>query len=238
MAVPLNDVPSISVNRVAHSVRVAEFRSSDHETAITPAVAFGTETVLTASHPLLRLRPSDAERDDEASLAGEFDIGGRLQLNGATDMTIVGEALHRFLAADDPSRDEAWRVALASRLLNAWGVTSLDPRHVIEMGTRFRAFVDKCWPQAVLRREAPIAYRLGDQTMSGRLDLVVEATDEIVIIDHKSFPGGHAQWLEQARKYAGQLRLYRDAVRAAVSDAKTVRMALHLPIGGKVFMVE
>jgi hypothetical protein len=98
----------------------------------------------------------------------EFNIGGRLPINGANDMTAVGEALHRFLAADNLSRGEAWRVTLASRLLDAWGVTCFDPRHVVEMSSRFHAFIDTRWPQCILRREAPIVYRVGDQTMCKR----------------------------------------------------------------------
>lgn len=238
VTIPLNEVTLLDVNGVSHPVRVAEFCSSNHDAAVTSVAAFGSAPVSRETFPPLRLRPSESGRDDDAGIAEEIDIGDRLPLNGENDMTIVGEAIHRFLAADDPSRDQAWRVALASRLLDAWGVTCLDPRHVVEMGTRLRTFIDKRWPQALLRRETPIIYRIADQTMSGRLDLVVEAPDEIVIIDHKTFPGGRAQWLEQVKKYAGQLHLYRAAVRASVNDDKPIRLALHLPIGGEVIMVE
>ena len=89
-----------------------------------------------------------------------------------------------------------------------------------------------------MRREAPINWRVDGRTLAGRLDLVVEANSEIVVFDHKSFPGGRALWFDQARKYAGQLRSYGDAVRAATSGAKPVRLALHLPIGGEILFVE
>jgi ATP-dependent exoDNAse (exonuclease V) beta subunit len=80
--------------------------------------------------------------------------------------------------------------------------------------------------------------RIGDRTLTGRLDAVVEAADEIIVIDHKSFPGGRAQWLDQARRYAGQLKTYSEAVRAANGSPKAVRVALHLPIGGEVLFIE
>ena len=241
MAVPVGDVSTLRVNGVDHTVRVAEFRGSDDGIATAPSVAFGAFGANGAppvSHLQLRLRPSDGGRDDEATIVEAVDLGWRLPFSGATDMTSVGEAIHRFLAADDPSRVDAWRVAVASRLLNAWGATYLDPRHVVEMGTRFRAFVDKRWPGAVLRREAPIIYRVGDRTMSGRLDVVVETSDAIVVVDHKSFPRARPQWLEQARKHGGQLRLYREAITASMSAPKPVQLALHLPIAGEVLMVE
>jgi len=63
-------------------------------------------------------------------------------------MDRVGEAIHRFLAADDPTWGEERRVALAERLMGAWGVTSLNSRDVVTMGTRFRTFIDLRCPAA------------------------------------------------------------------------------------------
>ncbi len=153
-------------------------------------------------------------------------------------MNVVGEALHRFLAADDPALPEQGRIQMAARLLESWGVSGFDPRDVVTMGDRFRKFVAGNWPGSTLRREPPILQRIGDRTLRGRLDVVVETDSEIVLIDHKSFPGGRPQWLEQAKKHAGQMRTYREAVRAATSFAKPVRMALHLPISGEVLFIE
>ena len=238
MSVPDGDASSTRVNGVAHPVRVAEFRASDGGAMSIPATAFGAAAVSARSHFPLRLRPSDAGPDEEATIVEEVDLGWRLPFSGAADMTSVGESVHRFLAADEPSRDDSWRVAVASRLLEAWEVTCLDPRHVVEMGTRFRSFVDKRWPGAFLRREAPIIYRVGDRTMSGRLDIVVETSDAIIVIDHKSFPGARTDWLDQARKYAGQLRVYGEAIRASLPVRKPVLLALHLPIGGEVLFIE
>lgn len=106
------------------------------------------------------------------------------------------------------------------------------------MSDRFRRFERAQWPNANVRREAPVILRLGDRTLYGRLDVVVETPEAIVIIDHKSLPGGRAQWLDQARKNAGQLKTYGDAVRAATSPSKPVRKALHLPIAGEILFVE
>jgi hypothetical protein len=165
-------------------------------------------------------------------------LGGRLPFAGSPDMAKVGEALHRFLAADDPAFVLEMRIVMATRLLDAWGVTGLDPRDVVTMGDRFRAFVSKQWPTGILLREAPITHRLGDQTLSGRIDAVIETSEEMVVIDHKSFPGARSQWQAQAEKYVGQLQLYGNALRAASDRPKEMRMALHLPISGELLIVE
>ena len=184
------------------------------------------------------MKPSSEGALEDARIVEEIDLGARLPFAGPPDMTSVGEALHRFLAADDPTWDDERRVALARRLLGAWGVTGLDPRDVVTMGSRFRAFVESKWPGAIIRREAPITYRIGNRTLSGRIDVFVETADLIIVIDHKSFPGARTQWLDQARRYTGQLRLYGNAITASLPASKRVLLALHLPISGEVLVVE
>ena len=202
------------------------------------AEAFSGPDVAPGQFPRLALNPSSEEGHDDARIVEEIDLGMRLPFAGSPDMNLVGEALHRFLAADDPTWGEERRIALAKRILEAWGVSGLDPADVVTMGNRFRQFIDKRWPSAILRREAPITYRMGHQTLSGRLDVVVETSEAIVIVDHKSFPGGRSQWLNQARKHAGQLRVYRDAISASLATPKPIRLALHLPISGEVLMID
>lgn len=117
-------------------------------------------------------------------------------------------------------------------------MAALDPRDVVTMGSRFRDFVGKRWPGAVLRREAPIVCRIGDRTLSGRIDLVVETHEVVVVFDHKSFPCAHDKWADQVKKHAGQLRIYRDAIVAALPAPRPVMLALHLPMSGEVLVVE
>lgn len=45
-------------------------------------------------------------------------------------------------------------------------------------------------------------------------------------------------WSDQAKKHAGQLRLYHEAVAATLPAPKPVVMALHLPISGEVLIVD
>jgi ATP-dependent helicase/nuclease subunit A len=106
------------------------------------------------------------------------------------------------------------------------------------MSTRFHTFLDERWPSAILQRETPVTHCLGHRTLSGRIDVIVDTPEAMVVIDHKSFPGSGAQWLEQAKRYAAQLRLYSGALKAATSMPKPIHLALHLPISGEVLMVE
>ncbi len=235
---PPSDATTMRVNGVEHEVCVAtvapaeptrvDDASEDYVSALAPAPVF----------PPLAVRPSGAERVEGTVIAEQVSLGGRLPFAGTPAMDKVGEALHRFLAADDLAFAPEKRIALAKCLLDAWGVTGLDPRDVVIMGDRFRIFINTRWPKGVLRREAPITRRIDRRTLSGRIDAVVETEDEIVVIDHKSFPGGASQWQAQAEKYLGQLQLYGEALQAAAEAPKRVRMALHLPISGEVLIIE
>jgi len=226
------------VNGNPHEVRVTALVPNDEAVPSIPATAYAGPGVEPQAFPPLALRPSGEESLEVARIVEEIDLGARLPFAGSPDMACVGDALHRFLAADNPTWDDERRIALAKRLLDAWGVTGLDPRDVVTMGSRFRGFIDKRWPDAILRREAPITYRMGHRTLSGRIDVFVEISDAIIVIDHKSFPGNRTQWLEQAKRYTGQLRLYGEAITASIPTPKQIQLALHLPISGEMLMVE
>lgn len=231
------DAGVMLVDGVSHPVRVSAVMPIDPPDSIGSVSGYRSPVTAAAVYEPLAMTPSSSAATD-ARIVEEIDLGHRLPFAGSSDMASVGEALHRFLAADDPTRVTADREAMAERLLANWGVTAVDPRDVVEMGDRFFAFVERRWPGAVLRREAPILQRLGDRTISGRLDAIVETDDEIVIIDHKSFPGGREKWSAQAEKYAGQLSAYADVLDAHFGRSKSTRLALHLPVSGVILFVE
>jgi ATP-dependent helicase/nuclease subunit A len=238
IAVPVAGDTTVLVNGVSHAVRVAEPMPAG--TAVPPAasIAYVEPAAEPKEFPPLAVKPSEGGAVEDARIVERIDLGHRLPLIGAHDMKNVGEAIHRFLAADDPSWDEARRQALARRLLDGWGVSALDPKNVVTMGTRFRSFIDQRWPGAVLRREAPIVCQMDDRTMSGRIDAAAETTGVVVVFDHKSFPGRSSEFPDQVRKHAGQLRLYRDAIAAALPAPKPILLALHLPITGEVLLFD
>jgi ATP-dependent helicase/nuclease subunit A len=238
IAIPDVGEANVWVNGKPHAVRVAAPTPQAAEISRLPSIAFMGPSVEPVAFPPLAVKPSEEDAVEDARIVERIDLGPRLPMAGTPDMKNVGEAIHRFLAADDPAWDEARRHALARRLLDAWGVSALDPKDVVTMGTRFRGFIDQRWPGAVLRREAPIVRRMGDRTMSGRIDAVVEAPDAVVVFDHKSFPGRSSEHADQVRKHAGQLRLYRNAIETALLASKPISLALHLPISGEMLIVE
>jgi ATP-dependent helicase/nuclease subunit A len=69
---------------------------------------------------------------------------------------------------------------------------------------------------------------------SGYIDLLLETSQGMVIIDHKSFLGKRADWPAKARSYSGQLAAYRDARRTPAIESTWI----HFAAGGGLVQVE
>lgn len=239
VTVPAADATTITVDGVDHPVRVVVVEPDDPAPPAAEPTEYRSPWIVGPGFEPMALRPSDATAAAAAArIVEEIDLGRRLPFAGSPDMAAVGEALHRFLAADRVDGAIAARIALARRLLAAWSVTGLDPRDVVETSDRFHAFVAARWPGARIRCEVPVTHRRGNRTLAGRIDVLVETDAELVVIDHKSFPGAKAKWHAQADKYAGQLAVYAEALRAHADGRKSVQTALHLPISGTVLMID
>lgn len=237
ISLPSDGSERIIVNGRYHPVAFESPMPVDNKRKSVRELAFKHTIANTQEYPPIAIRPSDQEADENTEIIEEIEIGERLPFSGAHDMKDVGDAIHRYLAADNSDLTHEDRLRIASRLLKAWNVSALDPRDVILMGDRFYKFIQDQWPDAIIHKEAPISWRRADQTMSGRIDVFVETNDEIIIIDHKSFPGARNDWLNQARKYGRQLHLYAEALSAAKGTKKPIRLALHLPIAGQVLFL-
>ena len=127
---------------------------------------------------------------------------------------------------------------IAESLLVRWGVgASLEPESLLACSDALSSWVLAKWPGAAWRREWPVHQRLaGGTILAGTADLILETEDEIVIVDHKSFPGRTDEALERARRHAGQLCAYGGAASAATG--KKFRHAfIHLTTMGLVVPV-
>jgi ATP-dependent helicase/nuclease subunit A len=71
--------------------------------------------------------------------------------------------------------------------------------------------------------------------VAGAIDLLLDTPDGVVVIDHKTFPGGQPAWAQMATTFAPQMAAYAELLRAA---GKTVLGAwVHFPMAGGVVRV-
>ncbi|MFQ5460804.1 MAG: PD-(D/E)XK nuclease family protein, partial [Anaerolineae bacterium] len=182
-------------------------------------------------------------------------LGDPLPITGAPAMDRLGEAVHRFLAADGwavPSDDRHRR---AARLLQAWAVAgALTPDALVAAADRLRGWADGRWPGSVWRREWPLAYVVGagdpepapgeeasprpgpGTIVAGTADLIIEAAEGLVLVDHKTFACGIEEAVARAANYSGQLGAYCRALSRATGKP-VVGTFIHLPVQGCVVPV-
>lgn len=228
----------ITLSGVSHPVEVRTFAAG-----IAGGSAVAIETVYTAQpspdrpvHAPYRLRPSETGYPGGMQIVEDITLGARLPLAGAPEMSVLGEALHRFLAADRADADQVWRLNLAQRLLRAWGVTALSPDACIEAANRLRTFLERRYPRANWRHEWPITGQVDRQRARGQIDLLLEGSERLAIVDHKSFPGHPKDWPERALKAGGQIATYAEMARAGTG--KPIDLWVHMPIVGRLMRIE
>ncbi|MBM4275176.1 MAG: DNA helicase UvrD [Deltaproteobacteria bacterium] len=181
--------------------------------------------------PPARLAPSQYEDPGiKASIVRSLSLGSRLPLVGKPDMARLGEVLHAFLAADDASYASQDRFKMAQTILANWQTDGIAPETLLLAGDRLWDFIHRNFGKdCPCRREWPVHLRLGQQKLSGRIDLLIETPAGNIIIDHKSFPGPLSRWEAKALDYSPQLYLYRQAMAKATHRA-VVATYIHMPV--------
>jgi len=190
---------------------------------------------VTERRPLHR-RPSSETAAGSYVVVERVQIGPRLPFVGTPDMLMLGEAVHAIFAADRKDAPQASRHRLAETILQRWGVHQVTAQSVLDACDRLDAHLQGLWPTGRLHRETPVFARLGDQLVSGRIDLLAEHDDGFAVIDHKSFPGSRETWDARAVSYGAQLGLYAEAVEAATSRPCD-GLYIHMPIVGALLRV-
>ena len=189
------------------------------------------------TRPPLYLRPSSGKGHASYRVVERVVLGPRIGFTGSPDMRCLGEALHAILAVDRLEQAREMRLARAEAILNRWGVYEIVPSDVLDACDRFGAEVARRWCDATLHRESPVAARIGDQVVKGRVDLLIERPDSFAIVDHKSFPGVPDSWEARAVGHGAQLELYAAALARARPEA-ACELYVHMPVVGALLRVE
>jgi ATP-dependent exoDNAse (exonuclease V) beta subunit len=189
-----------------------------------------------SDRPPLHRRPSGETAAGTYVVVEKVQLGPRLPFVGAPDMLSLGEAVHAIFAADRADTPHPDRLAKATRILERWGVHQVQAQDVLDAGDRLHRHLGGLWPRARLHRETPVFARLGEQLVSGRIDLLAEHEAGFAVIDHKSFPGSRDTWETRAVSYGPQLGLYAEALEAAAGRPCN-ELYIHMPVVGALLRV-
>jgi ATP-dependent exoDNAse (exonuclease V) beta subunit len=174
----------------------------------------------------------------EARISRKLILGERIHLTDAVDMELLGNAIHRFIAADDWLSSPSNRSDMAQRIIRNWSITdSISASDLVEISNRLKQVMEREFPGALWHRECPVAGRIGIQRVKGSIDLFLELEDSYVIVDHKTFPGRFELWETKAVSHYPQLAAYKNLIEQN-STKPVSALFIHMPIVGSLLQLE
>jgi len=109
---------------------------------------------------------------------------------------------------------------------------------LLDASRALQAWLERRWPGSAWTCELPVAHRLPSGTLrQGYADLVLQTASGLVLVDHKTFPGGFEDAKARALGHAGQLEAYAEAL-ARATGAPVLERWIHLPISGLALRLE
>ncbi len=163
-----------------------------------------------------------------------IEMGGRIPITGHVEMSLLGDMVHAFLAADNAVSARVKRLELADGMRETFGIYAITAEAMVDASDRLTQFLKARYPDvSAVHKEWPMHVRMGNVKASGWMDLVLETHTGWVIVDHKTFPGKVSSWEDKAKGYLPQLQVYASALQAATG--KPVREAwIHMPVVGVI----
>jgi ATP-dependent helicase/nuclease subunit A len=145
-----------------------------------------------------------------AKVVQTINLGTRLPVSGTVSENVLGDALHAIFAAEFINPQHPDRIPMIERILRSYGLDqNIKAPDAAGMLDHFAAYLNELFqPKSILVETPFLAINYLGQQTSGYIDLVLETDKGLVIVDHKSFLGGSAEWPPKALSYSGQLAAY------------------------------
>ena len=156
------------------------------------------------------ITPSKQPEIPSAKVVQTIKLGARLPINGKVNENVLGDALHAIIASEFINPNHPDRFATIARILQAYDLSqNISARDTANMLNRFAKYLNELFqPKSILVEVPFLTTNNHGQQTSGFIDLLVETDKGFVIVDHKSFLGGSADWPAKALSFSGQLTAY------------------------------
>ena len=186
----------------------------------------------------LVFNPSKA--DSPAMLVAEIvTMGERLEIHSSVDWNAVGHAVHSTMALAFVDLSKSIQIGDVQQILAGYQLSShVSAEALAGQINVVTQWVRDKWPGCMTLPEWPVeAILTSGQVLNGRIDLLVDAGEHWVLIDHKSNPGARRTWPELANAHGGQLLAYQAAIEQATG--KPVKeIWLVLPVAAGCIRIE
>jgi ATP-dependent helicase/nuclease subunit A len=179
--------------------------SAERKHAATTYRWFPARVTPTVKLPAL-IPPSKQPEIPSARVVQMINLGTRLPINGKVNEKVLGDALHAIIASEFINPNHPDRLATIRRILQACDLSqNIGAQDTANMLNRFTKHLNELFqPKSILVEVPFLTTNKRRQQTSGFIDLLVETDKGIVVVDHKSFLGGSADWPAKALSFSGQ----------------------------------
>ena len=208
--------------------------SAERKDAATTYHWFPAAVSQTAKLPAL-ITPSREPGIPSARVVRTINLGKRLPISGKVSEDTLGDALHAIFAAEFVNPNHPDRFATIRRILQAYDLSqNINAQDIANMLDRFARYLSEVFqPKSILVEVPFLTTNNQGQQISGFIDLLAEIDKGFVIIDHKSFLGGAADWPAKALFHSGQLAAYC----CALCHLHIVSTWIHFAAAGELIQV-
>jgi ATP-dependent helicase/nuclease subunit A len=169
--------------------------------------------------------PTDFTKD--LSIGETIIYGDILNVERKTKLDVLGNAIHAFFAEIGPNEEKQ-----LIRLLRAYNLEGkIDSKKLLENISNFYSKINASFQPLQILTEYPIQLQMGEQLLTGTIDMILEIDGGWIVIDHKTFSGDRSEWGKQAEKYSSQLTTYSSAIEIA-SGKPVKKQYINFVIGG------
>ena len=144
----------------------------------------------------------------------------------------LGDVIHALICAYDRDIDDFDEII--QHQLSQYGFDQfIDARWLQESIVAFYDYIDATYPDAIIHKELPIqSIDAEGHLINGYIDMLIELTDELVIIDHKTFvmkDYNEEVYTAKAYSYSGQLGVYAQQLsKAFMKDVSQKLSLIHI----------
>jgi ATP-dependent helicase/nuclease subunit A len=177
--------------------------------------------------PSALIVPSQQPPILSARITQTINLGKRLPISGNVDENVLGDALHAIFAAEFTNPGHPDRLLAIERILRRYSLDgNIKTQDAADMVDRFAAHLTEAFrPTSILVETPFVSVNGASQRTAGFVDLVLETSRGIVILDHKSFLGRSVDWPSKALSCSGQLAAYRSAAFTLPLDSTWIDFA-------------
>ncbi len=149
-----------------------------------------------------------------------------------------GTFIHRVFCAYNMGMKDYQTGDLIKTLADTYGVNlpGLQKELLLRL-PEFYQWIEKEFNPIKIYKELSLMMETNGQLVDGIADLVIETTDKIILIDHKTFTGDSAEMQRKATTFRGQIQLYMDILKKGF-PGKKIHAGIYFVMKGVMVWIE